>query len=592
VLDQVGVDVTRVMEPTPGAPGAEVTRLQGGTTTELSINQGQVQQLLQGAQQVETEVMEGYRRLHELRELEEQLRPMSEVARQVGVTEQIQSTTQLAGQLDQQRRAVEGQLERFWNELEAASSGAPGMRAGIDVSRVQAEGQATRQMLAQNRIEPLRESVQAHQQMLSVTERLVINCAQMAEALRMRNYQGVENLKAEQESLFRSAASVIGAREVMEHVRVAWTQSRLSTRNFYNLARRIGAQAALNEERTQAGVAAGRRIGAQLLTQQILEGTNPGHVWTPVGTGTRVGAGALAALEVLRIILEIMQREHEMSQAAAIETTNQRLRGRNMVQWWKDRGVRPFLGVLDENDHRIDQNEQRALITQAQIWAALDGTAPANLPDNSRIVVMYVDVEDRKRAVAQLNVACTTLNDWYRLVDDGARNREQHAWTPFSKVPDGRWLTLEFDVNANEYRGSYNLEVHQSLERLHGRLTANQTSDLNIRNLGANIETVRDSAWWLGEDRVVWTYTSPGMLGPINFGTARPRFVRTTDPVVGDRQGMILVRAADAATYVRLRGTYWITSEQYIGSGGTGHYFRPNEEAKAYVDPAELRPAR
>jgi hypothetical protein len=584
VLDQVGVDVTRVTEPTPGRPGADVTRLQGGTTTQMSVDQGQLQQVVQGGQRVETEIMAGYRRLHELRELEEQLSPVRDAVTAAGLNEQVRSMAQITQQLQQQREALQGRLEGFWTELETAASGPQGMRAGIDVSRVQTEGQAIQQLVGQTRIEPLRESVEAHRGMLSATESLIANGFGMLDALQTGQYQRVEVLKAEQEALFRTAASVIGAREVMEHVRTAWNESGVSPRTFRNLAARIGEAAAEREIETRVSVAAGRRIEAQLRTQQILDGTLPGSTFTPASPGTRAGAGLLAAIEILRIALDVAVQVREARAASAAEASRQVQRGRNMVQWWVDRGVRPEVTLLDEDDHPIT-------LTQDQIWQAMFGTPPAGVPQNARAVVTRVTGEDARRAVAMLTVSCTTLNDWYRLVNDGARDRERHGWTPFLRQDD-RWGTLVFNVATNEYESMFDQEVHNSLERLRTRLTANQQADMNIQNAGAPVSTVQNSAWILGEDRVVWVWGSPGILTSIDFGAVRPRFVRAVDPVASNRiDGKIVVRAADTATYIRLRSAFWITDRTWIGANGTGNYFEANEQGKALVDPGSLEPA-
>jgi hypothetical protein len=528
--------------------------------------------------------MAGYRRLHELRTLEEKLAPVRDAVSVAQLAEQIRSMTEIAQQIQTQRQALEVELDRFWTELETASSGRQGMRAGIDVSRVQAQGRAIRGAVDANRLEPLRNSVEAHERMLSVTEALIANGFRMLDALQSGRFADVATHKAEQEQLFRQAAQAIGAREVLEHVRAAWNESGVSPRTFRNLAARIGEVAARREIETRVNVAAGRRIEAQLRTQQILEGTLPGSTVTPAPTGTRVGAGLLALFEILRIGLEVAAQVREGQRAAAVESARQVQRGRNMVQWWVDRGVRPQIGLLDESDRPIS-------LSQDQIWDALYGTPPPGIPANARAVVTAVAPDDRLRAIAILTVSCTTLNEWHRYVNDGASARERHGWTPFMKQ-DGRWYTLVFDTPANEYQVSFDQQIHDRLEALHARLAANQQSDLDMQTAGRTVQSVRNSAWVLGEDRFVFVFTQYG-LHQINFGTARPRFVRVADPTTANRiDGAIAVKAADVATYARLRPYLWQSERQYWdGNGQIHNYLVPNEDGLALVAPGDLEPA-
>jgi hypothetical protein len=294
----------------------------------------------------------------------------------------------------------------------------------------------------------------------------------------------------------------------------------------------------------------------------------------------------MAAVELLRIGLEAYGQYEEASEAEKIETQNRAIRGRNMVQWWIARGVVPEVGLADDDGKRVaPQLEQKA------IFEILAGKYTVKAPEFDRVVVHWVSKDDRLRAVAQLSQQAFNLDDWFRLVQDDRYRRQESGYTPFIKQ-DEKWNTLLFDFSRGEYTIDFDQTVHDRLEALDGRLRANQAAGFAVEQAGDpedRLHTVKDTGW-IRTLRYVYVYRHPGLLDRIDFGHTEPKFTLST---AGQRwlapSGMKPVRAADVATYERLREFYWPTDDEYLDQSGGGLYFTINREGHAFVDEDDLK---
>jgi hypothetical protein len=288
-------------------------------------------------------------------------------------------------------------------------------------------------------------------------------------------------------------------------------------------------------------------------------------------------------IELTRIGLELANQYRVASEAAEVERANVEIRGRNMVQWWLDRGVVPRVALVTE-DNDIVPN-----LTQEQIYDILHGRFTGATPTYARVVVTDVSHDERLLAVANLQLEAVTLDDWYRLVEDDRRARQEHGWTPFLRF-ENRWHTLVWVASDKEYRASFDQEVADRLESLHASLRTNLEQQLQLEaGPASSIKTVRDTSWVGSPNRYVYVYFDSGNFGPIDFGAVTPRF-RVLGREWPTNREMTLVQAADTDTWLRLREYRWPTSQTWIGENSSGRYYRRNTAATAYVENDDLVP--
>jgi beta-lactamase superfamily II metal-dependent hydrolase len=594
VLDAVGIPVEQVRDAPAGAAGTSVVRARGRALAEVTITGNTISQVVAIAAPTETEIMAGYRRLHEL----EQLRQRGESLRDAltslpGRDGVVASLNQLLAEVAQSRASTRQAVNAYWQSLEAASTppASGGLRAGIDTAAVTAAAGGIAQQLRQhpNLSREVESSLSAHENLSSLEALLLRNVFQMTEALGASRVQELEGLKAEQARLMGQAAAILGAREVRAHVRNAWRETRAvwTPRVMSTVTRRLGAVAAERHLAMNFRGALGESLSMQVRMHQLVERAGHGGGGA-MNVRSRVGAGFLVLLELARIGMDIAENVHAGMEAEEAEAHNRQARGRNMVQWWLARGVAPRVALLDDDDEQV-----AADMSQEAIFQLLRGGHTGPLVAFDRVVVTEVSEEDRLRAVAHLSLSVASLNDWYSLMQDERYARHERGWTPFMKE-GGRWYTLEWNLSDEEYQGDFSQEVHDRLEALYAQLRANQEARFEMEGGEVPRRGLRNVAWFGGSQRYVWVYDN-GRMTRINLGEARPVF-----RVWGDAEGFIVdgswetlvrVAAADAATYERLRRYQWPTGHTGVGRHGTTYYYRPNTEALAYVDPNHLEDA-
>jgi hypothetical protein len=596
-LDQVGIDTERVFGQPDGTPGRSVVRARGAVMEDITIDNGAVQQVLEMARANETEIMSGYAQLHQMNSLRSRIQRLHEAVSAVGVRQEIaKSLQQLLTELDSAREPVQQSIENYWQALETATAGGPGIRAGADTAAVNTAAAAIQAAVERNPTTPFSDSIGAHEGAVSLEMLLAQNTLLMYEALNENRPEDLETLKSEQTKLLASSAGVLGAKEVREHVRAAWraTNAVWTEAVFQRISRRMGSEAKAQREREADfhGVLSDN-LRAQLRTMRFAESAGGGST---MPLRTRVGAGFMLFVELFRIGLEFAEDIKQSNDADEVAAANRAIRGRNMVQWWLSRGVVPEVALVDSDGEQV-----AADLSQKRIFEVLnpDQKLRGEIPEFDRVVVVDVPVGDRHRAVAQLTLEAVNLDDWYRLVEDERYSRSEKGWTPFIKQ-DGRWLTLLFNIQEGEYQGNFDQRVNDKLEALYTNLRKNTETAMAAfaaANPELDVATIDDSGW-IRTLRYAWVWERHGGASRIDFGHTKPRVFDMGPAGKWGPEGKHTIRAADVPTYERLRQYLWPVDEELGMSATYGGYgdsylthtlrFTGNSDGLAYADPGDL----
>jgi hypothetical protein len=336
------------------------------------------------------------------------------------------------------------------------------------------------------------------------------------------------------------------------------------------------------------------------LNKIVAEAETAGRtVYGPNGTpvmpaSTRVGAGVLAAIEVVRIGLECASQYKAGADAMDARNAAAARQGVATMHWWLRLGLTPVIALAQRGSwsgkFNIVYDSDQALARQA----ATSDTRPAGVPEFDTVVVTALNGAELRRLIHRAVAELATLEDWH------AFNGGCPAGPAFKHYGDGWGVRLwSRDDQRYVYVRVDDLDpgISAELDRLHVELEKAQQGkmDADVKAAGADaVKSVKDTAWVFGSDRRVVVYDEGGHAKRIDFDSATPRFLRQgrVSYPVGVEGPLELVKAADMPTYKRLAGEWWVesTGEKYMDASGTHESMRIEQNGKgyAYVEPDEL----
>ncbi|HET9117169.1 MAG TPA: hypothetical protein VFN75_03685 [Pseudonocardiaceae bacterium] len=337
------------------------------------------------------------------------------------------------------------------------------------------------------------------------------------------------------------------------------------------------------------------------LNKVLAEAEQAGRqVYTPTGSirtpaSTRVGAGILAAIEIVRIGLECATQYKAGAAAMKAEDAASARQGVATMNWWMRLGLTPVIalakhGSWETKKFDIVFDADQALARKA----ATSETPPVGVPDFDMVVVTGLDGGELRKLVHRAVVELATLEDWHRF------NSSCPAG-PASKQFDDGWGVRLWSREDKTY-GYINVDDLQpglgaELDRLDVELGKAQQGKIeaDVAAAGAgNVKSVKDTAWIFGSDRRVYVYNQRGGPKRIDFDSDRPRFLHlgTTQYPFRVDGPQELVKAADMPTYRRLAREWWarLTGTSSADESGTHEdvVVEPNSEGLAYVQPNHL----
>jgi hypothetical protein len=588
-LDLAGVPVERVLEPTAPAGVSEARRIRGTVNERVQFDMTGLRNVLALAQTHETQIQQAYQRLHELRTLQEQARTMQQTLAMSGAPNALaESAAQTRTELANSETSLRTAANRVWAEMETASNAAGGMRAAANLTGVNT--QLANLAAEVTRVEPTRarNDLEAHEANLNAYGRLCATMLRMYSALQGERYEELNQLQSRYRESIREAAGMLGPAEVDAHVRSSWaaTRAEWTPERLQEVGRNLGSMAAarrtmLREFRVDLLESLSRQIQLNQLAESAAHSGR--QVYRADGTAvtpfsTRMGAGVMAAIEVIRIALELAVQLREANQAMEQQASRDRVQGVATVFWWTEQGATPTLALVKRHWFTGRRQVVSGSMSQEGIFQVARGRPPANTPEHDMVVVTDVPDRDLLYLIASLYLHVYTLEDWHRV---NGRNPSGETFRKFGND----WGVRLWSEEDHSYLWKIKSVLRDPLEALHRNLEAGQRESLRRieSEAGGRASTIRDTAWVFGQDRRAWVYTSGGSLQELDFEGVQPRLIRWGETFAGG-ETMLIMQAVDLQTYQRLSQYYWKESAgEYISEGGGGTYYRVYRNLRGFA---------
>ncbi|MEM7011466.1 MAG: DUF4157 domain-containing protein, partial [Verrucomicrobiota bacterium] len=588
LLELAGVDARRIQGSSVGSGATEVDRLSGRAAETLTIDNNGIQRVREIAHNHSSELRQGFQRYSELNTLRSEFRSARRVMQQLepaGTTRVADALQNSVRQLDQTRTQVRADLRSVFTALEAAA-GSNNMRRTADLTQVRAAIQSMNRRVQGVDLRTQQQSLEATLANMNLHQRLMHNTLRMMEAGLTENFEALGRLHAQRLNLRQQARRVLGNQLVDAHLRSAWraAYSAEAIRSSRVLRSVFARDSRTGRARlTAARLIAGESLSRQLSLHNLVEAASHGQLprANPPPMRTRVGAGAMALIEVARLSAEMYAQYNEAQEARARQLERGQIEGLNSVIWWTRNGASPRLSLVKRGawsgwkvvSRDFSQSQISAMILR-DIRERSDSTDSADqdasnenvpdMPENSRVVIQRVGDDELVSMIMSLYSRLDTLADFERW------NRGNPEGEVFKKFGD-QWGVRFWAEENNGYQYFTQSAIQGPLRKLWAALEAGTEADLRERRQQAEeIHGIRDTGW--RTNRNVYVYTRRGHLVQIDFGENDPQLVK-----VGTRNTrhgqMDVVRAVDMQTLRRLTGTYWMIPSKgqrwhfYTGSG-------------------------
>ncbi|WP_089810106.1 eCIS core domain-containing protein [Halogeometricum rufum] len=584
-LDLAGVNVERVTtDPSPEGR-SEVIRGRGRTMETVQFDARSFTRVTEFVRTHEGELMRAAATRHETVMLRQRAEALHEAYSQGGAPARLRSSAEQIKQgLEVVERQTWARVDALFSAMESAAEGRQGMRAGRDMSIVTSALAAIRRHVESARLETFRRDIEIHENSLNAYGRAFQTMFSMFRAVQTEQWREVNRLRGVYESRLAEARAVLGQAEVHEHVRSAWkaTRSHWTGEQIQRVAAQLGRatfahRLMMSEFRVELLQSLGRQMRLnEMMSQAMHGGITGGRVSAPMRS--RVGAGALAALEVIRIGVELAETAHQASIAKEAAEERARATGARTAMWWIRQGVRPTLALV-KRGFWGGYDVVSGALTQEQILRVASGESiEATVPEYEKVVVTGVDSAELERVVYSQYLQSQTLEDWTRF------NAGYPSDEAFKKFGDD-WGVRLWDREEGEYRYVYDSAIQRPLNELHAHLERAQQArferDVETSEEGS-VRTVEDTG--IVQDlRRVYVFSSGGSLRKLDFDDVEPRFLRVGTQTVRGKQ-YALVRAVDMRTFRRLSRYYWREySHSVIGQHYSGPVYDVYRNAEGYA---------
>ena len=419
-LDAVGIDVERVQGDPSGQGQAQVVRARGGVLARVTVDAQAIRQVQEIVRQNSRPLSLASARMAEVEHLSSLAGQMHGA---LGATqapaELLESLAALRSELQSSRSTLAGATDTVWDRIGEAAGGREGMRAAADTSRVAQAAQTLETQVTATSVDRARDGIEVHLRGMGLQARLYLNAMQMVAALRAGNVAELTRFRAENSELVQQSRAVLGSANVAEHVRTAWkavrghwTEERISRMRESMAEREINRQMTA-DMRILLNTSLARQQALNTLAEEAAHGhVTGGRVGAPMRS--RMGAGIMAAIEILRMGAEFYQQYEESQRNQAADRAFRAAEGIGAVKWWMDRGVTPGLSLVKKSAWS-GFNVVSNTMTQSAILGALRDPPPAGTPDFDRVVIDSVPMDDIQKLLRVLLVGLRDLAAWHRF---------------------------------------------------------------------------------------------------------------------------------------------------------------------------------
>ena len=584
--------VTALLGGEPGQP--PILAIQGGVPETLNLSAEEQSEVNTKVRPGESALMNARKVGAAVAKIRNALQIQLEAA-QTGSPEVAKGISAALEKMEAEDKARSEAVQTWWSALERSLIASRGFNKDLDVSscREALAKIGTTPIMTPERLAEWEQTVEFMNAMMGASGRVAELALGMADAMLKQDWARMESLKTRQGEAYREAVAAMGGAKVEETVRNTWKTEIAKLQQIQGQLLEMGYEAAKAKAENRLATASMEALADQMKAEAMVTGASEGRAGIPrtssgdINQMARVGAGAMAALEVVRIILDLWHNIQAGMAAAEVRAIKRQLRGWNRMHWWVALGAMPQVEVVDDDNNQLSPR-LTDIPTIYKVMANEKVDESYKVPDHPRIVVTGLSKNDQMLAATHLFLNVSNLDQWHQAVND-ARGQQDEEGRPQIEVEDTgtQWGVYVWDAKKKDYVQQVDPEVSALLNKVY--TTCFENSDAELKQKAAKgdkqVATVKPTGWF-SKTRDCWIYSQRGGIHKSKFPFEPSLLLPKKLPA----DGQVIATAADAATYDFLRQFLWPTEQrdyQTLGQPVTIHY-EPNTEGRCYVDVGDL----
>lgn len=568
-----------------------IRTIKGGVIESLNLTTAEQNEVKTKVQPNESALMKARRAGDQVAKVRAALQIQMEAA-QAGSPQVAKAASDSLEKLKNEDKARSDAVAEWWNALSAAVVASGGFNEKFDATSCRAalEKLEKTPLMTPERIADFQRSVEFNSTMMEASGRVGELALGMCDALLKQDHGRMTVLKEKQGEAYRTAVAAMGNAKVDEALFTAWKAEMANLQKIQGQLLEMGYEAAKAKAENRMAARSMGALAAQMQADAMVaraEGGFPRSSGGNISRRAQVGAGAMAALEVIKITLELWRNIQAGMAATEARAVKRQLRGWNKMRWWQDIGATPQVEIVDDNDNPLSPR-----LTDVQtIYKVLANEKiddSFKVPDKPRIVITGLSKNDQMLAATHLFLKASNLDEWHKAVNDARGQQDEEGRPPIEVDDTGKqWGVYVWDFQKKNYVQQVNAEVSEFLDRVYKTAFENSDAELkqSVAKSGGQFGTVKATGIF-SKTRDVWIYPQRGGLHKSQF----PFEPSLTYPKVLRKGERVVAKAADAQTYDFLRQFLWLREEQHLhgASPRTTVVYEPNTEGKCYVDVDDL----
>lgn len=591
-LHAAGFPIETVLLPEGGGSG--IKKVEGGVASPLVLTPEEQAEVSAKIKPAESALMQSRKVAFSVQQMRTALEIQIASAEATGSSSVAASARQTLAQLEKEDATRAEATNAWWTAVADAVKASGGFNKNFDASgcRAAADKIGGTEMMKVERLGEFESSVNFNSAMMESAGRVYELALGMTDAMLKQNPVVMTSLKARQGDAYREAVQLMGSAKVLETVREAWKTELSNMQKMQVELSKMSEEAAGAKRENRMAMASMGALAKQMQAEAMVHAASEGRAGIPRGSGgdvrqgARAGAGAMAALEVIRIVLETWANIRQGMKAAELRALKRQLRGMQKLDWWLNVGANPGVELVDDNDNPLNPKiTDMGVINKVMAGEKIDGQ---EMPEHPRIVITSLKSEDQQMAVSKLMFNAVNLNDFHQLLFDARAQQDEHKRPPVEATDDGgQWGAYVWDFTKKDYTQRVDAKASEMFAKVYQTCFDNSDAELkrDQKLSGRTTGTVAQSGIFY-KTRDFYAYSRGGrrkMKFPfepvLSFGPNRPT------------SGDVLGKAADAQTYAYLRQFDWYVSTQSATTPGahTGVEYKPNDEGYCWIDASDVQ---
>lgn len=593
-LHAAGFPIETVLFP---SGGSGVKQVSGGVASPLALTAEEQAQVESKMKPAESALMKSRKVASGVQQMRAALEIQIASAEATGSPEIAKSARGLLDQLGKEDAARVEATNAWWTAAADAVKASGGFNATFNPAgcRTAEEKLGSTEMMKAERLGEFERSVNFNSAMMESAGRVYELALGMTDAMLKQDPVAMTGLKAQQGNAYREAVQLMGSAKVLETVREAWRTEMSNLQKMQVELSKMSEEAARAKRENRMAMASMSALAKQMQAESMVHAASEGRAGIPRGPGgdvrqgARVGAGAMAALEVVRMVLETWANIRAGMAAAEVRAVKRELRGLMKLQWWQDVGANPGVQLLDDDDNPLNPAvTDLGVINKIMAGEKID---TMEVPAHPRIVITSVTSADQQMAVSKLMFNAVNLNDFHKLLFDARGAQDEQKRPPIEATDDGKqWGAYVWDFKKKDYVQQVDQKASEMLTKVYQTCFDNSDAELkrDQQTSGRSLGTVATSGL-IYKTRDFYTFSRGGRR-KMHFPFEPVLSFSAKRPGSGDVQG----KAADARTYDYLRQFDWPVFAQGAkdirpaGSGGGGVEYQPNVDGYCFVDASDV----